>query len=104
MTTYTPGPWLIDPESPASGAAEDQGDIITTGNGLRTIAEVHHHVGHEDETRANARLIAAAPGLLAALEIIAADGCRMQENDAPCGDCDGCTAQAAIAKATEATA
>lgn len=57
MTQHTPGPWVI-------GLREDQ-TIFTEG--LRRVATVE---GARKDWRANARLIAAAPDMLAALEDI----------------------------------
>ena len=54
---HTPGPWI---------AEDDQSIYAADGDGRRLIAECH--AGHKEERAANARLIAAAPDLLAALE------------------------------------
>jgi len=58
MSEHTPGPWIID---------SDDGDIIEVVSGDYFIADVHR-LEPKDEWRANARLIAAAPELLEALE------------------------------------
>lgn len=52
---HTPGPWKVD-------KIHDFGVVADTG----IVAEVWH--GEKDEKKANARLIAAAPELLEALE------------------------------------
>jgi hypothetical protein len=64
MTTkHTPGPWGYH--------VTVDGDAIVAGGGKIRVAEaLVRDVSHEDE-RANARLIAAAPDLLAALEALA---------------------------------
>lgn len=59
MSKHTPGPWWLD----------DDG-FIASGNGdtYETIADPHCSDLDIDEREANARLIAAAPELLEALE------------------------------------
>ena len=63
MSTHTPGPWTIHSE--AANAA--------SGSPINSEIRGGHHVVvrlgtmHADSTKANARLIAAAPDLLAAL-------------------------------------
>ena len=64
-TKHIPGPWFIDPEEPLSITAAD-GD-----NHPWLVARAVWFCGHEEETApANARLISAAPDLLAALEAV----------------------------------
>jgi hypothetical protein len=66
VSNHTPGPWHYE-ESPLK-----TGWCVVTGNNY--LADVHKHVGATaDDARdeANARLIAAAPELLEALEVIA---------------------------------
>ena len=59
---HTPGPWRINTRLSRNGAP------VISGDG-RDIAKALYHMGSEDpEVDANARLIAAAPELLAALE------------------------------------
>lgn len=66
MSKHTPGPWWLgrdpchyDSLTSISGGSDSNG-------GIRSVAEVG---GHDvDEAEANARLIAAAPDLLAACE------------------------------------
>ena len=58
MSKHTPGPWVVD--------AAQYGYIITAKGGAYDIAVVRD-IGNEDN-KANARLIAAAPELLAALK------------------------------------
>lgn len=65
---HTPGPWIAAPYSSVVGAP-----VVASPNG-RSIANVTYFgLGgdfkyHDDESRANARLIAAAPSLLEAME------------------------------------
>jgi len=68
---HTPGPWRI--ASPALGLF----DIMADGpRGVcRMYSDPDLRVGHDNDTaEANARLIAAAPAMLAALEDIAGRG------------------------------
>ena len=64
MTEHTPGPWMVTPDHDegigwrhVSSFPEGFGDIATTWSGK-----------HGDASEANARLIAAAPDMLDALE------------------------------------
>ncbi len=73
MSEYTPGPWEYNaPRFPeASGSVfsiDTNGDL--QARDYWTVAEVFHR---SPNSEANARLIAAAPDLLAALEKIAND-------------------------------
>lgn len=61
MNKHTPGPWEIDSEQPSTVKK------FTHGNRL-SIATVHGGYGEKTRRTANARLIAAAPELLEALE------------------------------------
>ena len=83
MTTkHTPGPWEVD----------GIGQVIVPARppAWRTLADVYSVHGDEDQADADARLIAAAPELLAALEDLLPylEDCRMDAG-----------ARAAIAKA-----
>lgn len=60
MSNFTPGPW-------AKETCPDGDIVITNENELTSVAVVHSHK-FNDLTIANARLIAAAPELLEALE------------------------------------
>lgn len=89
--SHTPGPWHC-------GTFRESGkapgiDIGAENNSNVGIA--HHQASDRTayETKANARLIAAAPDLLAALEPFANFACDVQN------DCHNCRARAAIAKA-----
>lgn len=60
MNKHTEGPWDV--------VTADRGYIITALGGVYDVAVVRN-IGHQDN-QANARLISAAPNLLAALEAI----------------------------------
>ena len=62
--TYTPGPWEVDPKAQCR---------IREIQNLDTVATTGCDGSHRDEWEANARLIAAAPDLLAALKDLIAD-------------------------------
>ena len=63
---HTPAPWLIEWNAAQGG----EGHYITDSNDMGELSRIAAVLFHDDagETRANARLIAAAPELLAALE------------------------------------
>ena len=61
-TKYTPGPWAVNGNTPDQVYTE-QGDTLAIVRGTRRISD--------EERNANARLIAAAPELLEALEKLA---------------------------------
>ena len=66
--SFTPGPWRV---------VAEPGDYFTTLTVMSPdfyIASIHEGLPGEDEGEANARLIAAAPDLYAALEDIASRG------------------------------
>jgi len=58
MTKHTPGPWAVN---------DGQEVVADDGAGTRLLCRCH--AGHYEERSANARLIAAAPDLLAALKV-----------------------------------
>ena len=91
--THTNGPWRIEWEMAHGGSAHRVCDSTDMG-GLSVVATVHFHDDTEDETKDNARLIAAAPDLLEALREIA-------RNDPYRQSSAGVIARAAIAKATK---
>lgn len=88
---HTPGPWRIDPDDDSTWRILGPGE---RGQWNNEIGELAYTGGNAE---ANARLIASAPALLAALERVA---------DMPCefsmGPCPICQARAAIAAAKEA--
>jgi hypothetical protein len=67
---HTPGAWFIDPDEGEFTVSTDHGQIICTclsAEDFPCLEEgTESHM--DDEARANARLIAAAPDLLAALK------------------------------------
>lgn len=71
MTDHTPGPWTEDNEDPRELARDFGGITIVASNGGDGATFTAIAVGSGPEAVANARLIAAAPDLLAALEAIA---------------------------------
>jgi hypothetical protein len=85
MSEHTPGPWKTNGDP-----------YVSTADGKRSIAFCDTRQAHED--RANARLIAAAPDLLEALQGFqkAWDENRLLTSD------EAASIRAAIAKATEA--
>lgn len=99
VSAHTPGPW-----------AACQPDSNFT-RGCRVIKDVEHKnvadiMSHRGAGYANARLIASAPDLLAALQALDdADqlGCANWHMELPAGQCEctGCKARSAIAKAVQ---
>lgn len=88
-TQHTPGPWHVDNYEPAFASHKTYIYSGTPGTSRTAVASIMRHA----ESEANARLIAAAPELLAALMLIT-------HNDT-C-NCDTCgIARAAIAKAVQ---
>ena len=91
--THTPGPWTAHDE--------EKHWAVYAGNTL--VARVPVRAGSWERDKANARLIAAAPDLLAAMESFelypcVGESCRTEY---PAGLCPGCHARAAIAQAKE---
>lgn len=64
ITEHTPGPWIFYADLPST---EPNWHIVTTANRMRVLANVHIEPGNAMDL-ANARLIAAAPDLLAVVE------------------------------------
>ena len=56
---HTPGPWRVDPDFPSD---------VQTADGLREICNPSPSDATDEELLANARLIAAAPDMLAVLK------------------------------------
>jgi hypothetical protein len=73
MSKHTPGPWKAQPREFPEGQwfLEGQWEVVSTCKTERLIAEAAPHIDSDSE-EANARLIAAAPELLEALEYLAA--------------------------------
>ena len=96
MTQHTPGPWNV--------SVEDNNSFICDQDGY-TVAEIYARSARlANHVNANARLIASAPELLAALECLDNYVCNSLSSDYPTGidiESDAfLKARAAIAKAT----
>jgi hypothetical protein len=97
---HTPGPWIYDEtwglihdaRKSAQGPHESAAEICAIHAG---------RTGKRDESKANARLIAAAPELLAALQtMVEQAGCYMDDGEATKEEMNAMdAARAAIAKA-----
>lgn len=89
--TFTPGPWQCYADLPST---DENWYIVTSENRMRVVANVHIEPGNPTDA-ANARLIAAAPELLEALQGI-------MDLYVPTKDVNSVAtaARAAIAKAT----
>lgn len=98
MSKHTQGPWALLPEECDKPYIRIRGTALggryKIANVLTPVYE-NVHAREAEETRANARLIAAAPELLEALKNFV-DGCSTSVDAAA-------QARAAIAKATGAT-
>lgn len=83
MSEHTPGPWTILTVAGPVPADQRNDRAIMDGDG-QIIAEAFHRVGPDDwaPVEANARLIAAAPELLAAAELVY----KYLEDDPPTDD------------------
>ena len=100
MSGHTPGSWGYgDCTDPLSSRP---GDNAVYSNGT-LVALVSEERGINDEQRANIRMIAAAPDMLAAMkalkEWLVEDRIFSREHDPDQCDCELCWADAAIAKA-----
>jgi hypothetical protein len=73
MTNHTPAPWHIEFAMAQGGEAHHVCDSRDMSE-LSIIATVHFHDDEDGETKANARLISAAPELLNVLKDIAEYG------------------------------
>jgi len=89
-TKHTPGPWIY-------GTHQDSA-MVQTAEPCKTVATIYAKAPSERE--ANARLIAAAPDLLEALERIASATMSQYANAADMAADMKCIAAEAIAKAT----
>ncbi len=63
MNKFTPGPWRVVGCTVQAGTVEDRNHVVTA-----RCDEIEEYEDFQGEGPANARLIAAAPELLAALE------------------------------------
>ncbi len=89
MNAHTPGPWRLSSTSP---------EVVLAGRDI-VVADTLQSGGTQlSECAANARLIAAAPDLLAALLSMRCEGCGISVGGRDSG-CPSCAdARAAIAK------
>ena len=101
VTKHTPGPWGTLPEECDKPYIRVRGTVLGRRYKVANVITPIYDGVHEreaEETRANARLIAAAPDLLEALQTIAGH----LDDTAACNSdkAMASTARAAIAKAT----
>jgi len=95
VNRWTPGPWEV-------GTDDTNGQAIVRNQHIEVATCWHHCVGSiEKEMRANAHLIAAAPELYEALELLAAWGppCCLSVDEARTFNADHEKARAVLAKA-----
>lgn len=90
MSGYTKGPWKVGNRFTTSGVYTESGEIIANTHGAQRNFNRTEQIVEQD---ANARLIAAAPDLLEALEEIIASECQQ-----PALGCAWTKARAAIAR------
>ena len=95
-TKHTPGPWTMHPRFDDGAEVRSLASVAWC-----SVASTHGASGSQvidvDEARANARLIAAAPDLLAALHHISLASQNSMSSKEECGR----IAREAIAKATK---
>jgi hypothetical protein len=101
--SHTPGPWRIYDHVAASGKPVDFGDLVICDRDKEEVAVVRFNGA---DCAANARLLAAAPELLAALAALESAVCSDPDHDESLpfhyrGAVE--RARAAIAKATKGT-
>lgn len=103
---WTPGPWVIDPETRVFEVCTIHGlpkDARTDGQGWAYIRSSDtFYLGHDEkEVMANAHLIAAAPEMYEALEAMIDRYAPSYHDciDDGMPECEICDARAAIAKA-----
>jgi hypothetical protein len=113
MKTHTPGPWLVrfdedrfDSKLSVLEVIDGRDESLNHPQGELVLARVNvsAFAPHMDEPLANARLIAAAPELLAALEAVTKAYVELVQSDYPPSwsaekDSEVIAARAAIAKA-----
>lgn len=101
-TAHTPGPWFVD-------YLDRNGQRVVRQQHIEICTCWHHCVGSiEKEMEANARLIAAAPNMMLALQDIKEKLCEGFCSDFPSAetydaamdnDCSACRARAVLASA-----
>lgn len=99
MNKHTAGPWKVEWATIQGGEGHTIHDS-TNDPELGRIASVYFHDDAEGETNANARLIAAAPSLLEALQMIVVLSGSDTASVKARMDKASSIARAAIAKAT----
>ena len=87
IAAYAPGPWFV---------VSDERDCVSTA-GKKTLMELEDVEYIDCNSKENARLVAAAPDLLEALEMLV----RWEETGTPVSDQCFAKARAAIAKAKQ---
>jgi len=95
MSKHTPGTWVVFDDHPDKACVH-----IREDNGFDEIAAIYRYRGNPRDPLADARLIAAAPELLEALENLL----KVHEGEGGTQHHAGDIARAAIAKATGALA
>ncbi len=103
MNKHTPGPWQFLPEECDKPYIRIRGTVLGGRYKIANVITPSYEGVHEREavqTRANARLIAAAPELLEALKMLVADWCDETGMSTPSHESVR-FARAAIAKAEE---
>lgn len=90
MTKHTPGPWLVTDRPPYRLDDGGTGIFIHTPHGLTVAVCDVSKLATDDELRANARVMAAAPKMLALL----------QDAERHCGVVDLPALRAVVAMAT----
>lgn len=77
MSNYTSGPWQVKPNSVGGPTVGPEGSVVAD---IRTYGGPHVGGRQHPQTDANARLIAAAPDLLEALqEVVAGDAEEIED-------------------------
>ena len=77
---HTPGPWTVQtPEKRKNGYENWNTYCVRSSRNVHLATVGHVDRFHEDDHEANARLIAAAPELLAALELIYSNAAESPE-------------------------
>lgn len=98
MSKHTPGPWEANGlESPPVPGRWMSVYAYPEGGGFHLVASIEHAGVGLEQARHNARLVAAAPDLLDALQRLVGDGTRFCDCEQP--SCAECHAHAVIRKA-----
>lgn len=96
---HTPGPWIVDPDHPQDISPED--DLRLGVASICNSDSINGRWVFGDQSKANASLIAAAPDLLEALEMVIADMAPAYHDCTDDGlqECAWCTGRKAISRA-----